>query len=145
MLLQFIQHRIAIIGNYLLSYISVCNLVRIGPWHEKSWGFLVEDNFHDGLENSAITCANAGAHPRVAGEPVAAPDFFFFFFFFFFVGRHRGGKMRFWGGKNSKHCRNGWFWPFFLLIEGQVEGGRASDWGKMPPIPPLYAATEVNV
>ena len=64
--------------------------------------------------------------------PVAAPDFFFFFC----VG-HRGGKMRFWGGKIKKFAKNSWFWPFFLWLG--VSGEEPPTGGKAPF--PLDAAT----
>ena len=55
----------------------------------------------------------------------------------FFCGGQWGGKMRFWGGKNPKNYKNGWFWLFFLLTGGKWGGGRASDGGggQMPPCP----------
>ena len=61
---------------------------------------------------------------------VAAPENFF-------VGGHRGGKIRFWGGKLEiqKIAENGWFWPYFSSDWGQVGGGANAP---MPPLmPPL--------
>ena len=64
-----------------------------------------------------------------------------------FVG-HRGGKIRFWGGKNSKKCRKWLILAiFFLLAGGGVAepstggGGRAFNWGGANPPCPLDAAT----
>ena len=56
-------------------------------------------------------------------------------------GGHRGGKMHIWGGKNQKNCQK---WLIFAIFPfwrggGQVGGGRASNWGKMPPHAPLGA------
>ena len=61
----------------------------------------------------------------------------------FLWGGHRGGKMRFWGGKNPKIC---WKWLILAIFSfwwGKV-GGRSSDWvGQMPPCP-LDAAAVNN-
>ena len=55
---------------------------------------------------------------------------------FFVGGGHRGGKMRFWGGKNPKICRKWLILAiFFFWLGGKVGGGRASDWGHLPPMP----------
>ena len=60
-------------------------------------------------------------------------------FFFFFCGGHRGGKMRFWGGKNPKSCRK-WLILAIFSSDGEgASGGRASNWGAFPPWPPLDA------
>ena len=56
-------------------------------------------------------------------NPVAAPEIF--------CGEHRGGKMRFWGGKNPKMA----YFGHFSSDGGQV-GGRASDWGENAPHAP---------
>ena len=68
------------------------------------------------------------------GPLVAAPEFFF-------CGGHRRAKCDSEGRKIQKFAENGWFWPLFLLTGGQVDGGRASDWGGISPMPPLDAAT----
>ena len=72
--------------------------------------------------------------------PVAAPEFFFLFF----LWGHRGGKMRFWGGKNPKICRK-WLTlaTFFLLTGGGAEpptGGWAN-----APMTPLMPQLTVHV
>ena len=56
--------------------------------------------------------------------------------FFFCGGDIEGAKCDSVGAKIQKFAESGLFWPSFLLTGGEV-GGRASDWGKMPPIPPL--------
>ena len=55
---------------------------------------------------------------------VAAPEIFLW-------GGHRGGKMRFWGGKIQKFAENSLFWPFFLL----TGGANAPIPPLMPPLP----------
>ena len=47
------------------------------------------------------------------------------------------GQMRFWAGKNSKICRKLLILAIFFFWLG-ASGGRASDWGKMPPCSPPW-------
>ena len=54
-----------------------------------------------------------------------------------FCGGHRGGKMRFWGGKNPKICRKWLILAIFFFWLG--ESGGQSLWlggGQMPRCPP---------
>ena len=62
---------------------------------------------------------------------VEAPDFFFFFC----GGGIEGVKCSSDGAKIQKFAENGWFWPCFSWGGGKW-GGRASDWGHLPPMPP---------
>ena len=64
--------------------------------------------------------------PRVRW-PEAAPEFF--------CGGHRGGKMRFWGGKNPKICRK-WLILTIFSSDWGASGGQSLQGGQMPPCPP---------
>ena len=71
---------------------------------------------------------------------MAAPEFF--------CGGHRGGKMRFWGGKNQKRCLQRLILSNFPLWGGgKWRGAEPPTGGKspMPPLmPPLYFDVKVH-
>ena len=57
----------------------------------------------------------------------------------FFCGGHRGGKMRFWGGKNPKICRKWLMLAIFFFWRGASGGGAEPPTGGAfppPPVPP---------
>ena len=67
--------------------------------------------------------------------PVAAPEFFFLWG----GGGHRGGKMRFWGGKYPKICRKWLILAIFFLLTGGKWGAEPPTGGHLPPMPPLMS------
>ena len=117
--------KLGVIENEILLQ-NVGNIIWIRTY--KHW-FKIQPNKSDNFCVFYCLCNPSTICTFGNNWPVVAPEIF--------CGGIEGQKCIAEGAKiqNQKFAKNGWFWPFFLLMRG-ASGGRASDWGKMPHAPP---------